>query len=271
MIPRVISGEPTLTQRSVGATLTLACAIAFSTPAHAAVPFDSANVSKLENSVSIGARSDGRKAAAQLQDLVNADKFVVTEDKSRAELTFPDGSLARIGQNTVFTFDSARTLELKKGAMLFAVPPKSAGTTIKTPALTAAITGTVGLVAENLIAVLIGEITMPDGTVVHAGEAVEYVNGGYRVFQFDPLSVRDGYLVRMGPLPEDPFAIPAGLFGSDIPRELLRLIERGEITQVDPRIRVPKPKRETADEPEKEIEEMKQPPPDPYGGQVPGF
>lgn len=236
------------------------CALLFSfavLPAQAAVPFDSASVSKIENVVSVGERESGQKAAAQLQQAINANNFVVTEDKGRAELTFPDGSLARVGQNTVFTFDSARTLELKKGAMLFYVPTKSAGTTIKTPALTAAITGTVGLVAENLIAVLIGEITLPDGTVVHENEAVEFVNGAYRVFAFDRSSVRDGYLVQMGPLPDDPFALSEELFGSDIPRELLRLIERGEITQVDPRIRIRKPTPQKAEEPEEEKRKRK--------------
>jgi len=207
--------------------------------AHAAAPFDSATVSKIENSVGVGQRDSGVKSAAQLQQQIGANSFVVTEDKSRAELTFPDGSLARVGQNTVFTFDSTRTLELQKGAMLFYVPPKSGGaTTIKTPSLTAAITGTIGLVAENLIAVLVGEITLPDGRVVHEGEAVEYVDGQLRIFKFDPDSVKDGYLVQMGPLPESPFGLPKDFQGDKIAKEILRLIERGEITQVDPRVKV---------------------------------
>lgn len=253
MIRRVKFGKFSSPQRGLGLAFVFAWAWAIApSPASAAVPFDSASVSKLENVVSVGDRASGQKASAQLQQIVGATNFVVTEDKARAELTFPDGSLARVGQNTIFTFDSSRTLELKQGAMLFYVPPKSEGTTIKTPALTAAITGTVGLVAENLIAVLIGEITLPDGTVVKTGEAVEYVNGSYRVFTFDPATVQNGYLVQMGPLPEDPFALPADFLGSNTTRELLRLIERGEITQVDPRIKVPKPREEKAEEPEEE-------------------
>lgn len=223
----------------------LAVLFGLATVAPAAIPFDSATVSKIENSVEVGDRTSGAKIAAQLQQAVEANNFVVTEDKSRAELTFPDGSLARVGQNTVFTFDSARTLELQKGAMLIYVPPKSGGaTTIKTHSLTAAITGTIVLVADNLIAVLVGQVTLPDGRVVHAGEAVEYVDGELRIFEFDPTAIPGGYLVQMGELPESPYALPADFLGSDIPQEILRLIERGEITQVDPRVRVPKPKKD---------------------------
>jgi hypothetical protein len=110
-----------------------------------------------------------------------------------------------VGQDTVFSFDAdSRTLSLEKGTMLFYVPPGSGGGTIKTPSLTAAITGTVAKVSKNLIAVLSGSIHTPWGTV-HSGEAIDALAGNIRIFAFDPSQAMAGHLVAFGgALPELP-------------------------------------------------------------------
>jgi hypothetical protein len=169
------------------------------------LPFDSATVTRVENQVSIGSHSGGNERPAAIHDVVKADTYLFTQDKSRAELEFPDRSIVRVGQNTVFSFDAAsRTLSLEKGALLFYVPPGSGGGNIKTPSLTAAITGTVGKVSRDLIAVLSGEIKTPWGTV-HAGEAIAYLNGNIRIFKYDQSQALAGYLIAWGgPLPELP-------------------------------------------------------------------
>ena len=168
-------------------------------------PFTSATVTRLENHVSLGTHGGGSERPAALHDVVQAQTYLLTQDQSRAELEFQDHSIVRVGQNTVFSFDAAsRTLSLEKGAMLFYVPPGSGGGTIKTPSLTAAITGTVAKVSENMIAVLSGEIRTKWGTV-HAGEAIEWVNGKALIFRFDPSQAMAGYLIAWGgPLPELP-------------------------------------------------------------------
>jgi hypothetical protein len=168
-------------------------------------PFTSATVTRLENEVTLGSHGGGAERPAALHDVVQAQTYLYTQDKSRAELEFPDHSIVRVGQNTVFSFDAAsRTLSLEKGAMLFYVPPGSGGGNIKTPSLTAAITGTVGKVSRNLIAVLSGEIKTPWG-VVHAGEAIASINGNIRIFKYDQSQAMAGYLVAWGgPLPELP-------------------------------------------------------------------
>ncbi len=168
-------------------------------------PFSSATVTRVENHVTLGNHAGGNERPAMLHDVVQAQTYLFTQDESRAELEFPDRSIVRVGQNTVFSFDAAsRTLSLEKGAMLFYVPPGSGGGNIKTPSLTAAITGTVAKVSVNMIAVLSGSIKTPWG-VVHAGEAIQNVNGQVRIFAYDQSQAMAGQLIAWGgPLPELP-------------------------------------------------------------------
>src|SRR4051794_31878358 len=63
--------------------------------------------------------------------------------ESRTELKFTDETLARLGANTIFSFnEGTRNLELTDGAMLLRVPKNAGGAKINTAAVTAAITGT---------------------------------------------------------------------------------------------------------------------------------
>src|SRR5205085_6994598 len=76
-------------------------------------------------------------------DTVRGDTAVRTGVESRAELTFGDLTIARLGANTIFSFNEAsRTVDLNNGAILLRVPKGSGGTKIQTAAVTAAITGT---------------------------------------------------------------------------------------------------------------------------------
>ncbi len=80
---------------------------------------------------------------AAVSDEVRDNTAVRTGVESRAELTFTDQTLARLGANTVFSFTGGtRSLELTGGAMLLRVPKNSGGAQINTAAVTAAITGT---------------------------------------------------------------------------------------------------------------------------------
>src|SRR4051812_17096653 len=80
---------------------------------------------------------------ATLSDTVRGDTAVRTGAESRAELTFGDTTIARLGANTIFSFnEGSRTVDLKNGAILLRVPKGSGGAKIQTAAVTAAITGT---------------------------------------------------------------------------------------------------------------------------------
>lgn len=175
--------------------------------AHAATPYRQATVTRTQNQVSYGEvkgeRSDLRPAA--VDDVVRASNFLQTETDSRAELKYEDGSLVRIGQNTIFSFEAiTRTLSLNKGSMMFYVPKGSGGANVKTPSLTAAITGTIGKVARNYIAILEGSIVLkPSGKVVSAGQFARVeADGSITVDFYDPTKELDGKLVNFnGPLP----------------------------------------------------------------------
>lgn len=166
----------------------------------AAVPFNSATITKVENRVSYG---EGRGAQsntrpANVSDVVKANNFLLSQAESRAELQYPDGSLVRIGQNTVFSFDAAsRTLTLDEGSLLFHIPKGQGGGTIKTPSLTAAITGTAGKVSKHIIAIAEGVIKLvPSGREVHAGEFARRNNdGSITIAAFDREHFLEGKLI----------------------------------------------------------------------------
>ncbi len=171
------------------------------------MPFTQATVTRVQNSVSYGNvkgnQASRRKAA--LSDVIRANNFLLTETDSRAELQYEDGSVVRIGQNTVFSFDAAtRTLSLDKGSFIFFIPKGAGGGTIKTQSITAAITGTVGKVSENMIAILEGEVTLlPSGRKVLAGSfARRNPNGSITIAPFEWGQAKEGQLMNFnGPMP----------------------------------------------------------------------
>jgi FecR protein len=83
---------------------------------------------------------------ASLNETVRQGAGVRTGSESRAELTFSDQSLTRLGANTVFSFDQgARDLNLTSGAVLICVPPESGSVRLSTPAVSAAISGGIAM------------------------------------------------------------------------------------------------------------------------------
>jgi len=165
------------------------------------MPFTQAKVTQIENKVSYGSIMGGQAKlrAAKVSDLVKSGNFVQTENESRAELQYDDGSLVRIGQHTVFSFEAdSRTLELEKGTLIFHVPKGAGGGTVKTPSLTAAITGTVAKVTPSAIMVLEGHVTLiPSGQKVPAGYCARAnADGLIEVLQFDASKAGDGKLMN---------------------------------------------------------------------------
>lgn len=219
--------------------------LAAACPLHAATPFTSAKVTRLENNVAVGKNENGRRVErpAVVADVVAEKDYLLTQPQSRAELEFADHSLVRVGQNTVFSFDAdSRTLSLQKGTMLFYIPPGSGGGQIKTPSLTAAVTGTIGLVTENLFAVLRGTLHTKFGDV-EEGYAID--SSGH-IFKFDWKSVMQGKLVNFGgPPPTFPLPPPLGPATGDqktVSSEFPALpdfhfLDIEEAAQINPRVR----------------------------------
>lgn len=169
--------------------------------ARAATPFNQATVTRVQNRVNYGEVRGARtiRRPASVADVVRANNYLLTETESRAELQYQDGSVVRIGQNTVFSFDAeTRSLELEKGSLIFYIPKGSGGGQIKTPSLTAAITGTVGKVSDHIIAIIEGEVTLiPSGRVVPANSfARRNADGSITIAPFNPNAALEGELMR---------------------------------------------------------------------------
>jgi mannose-6-phosphate isomerase-like protein (cupin superfamily)/predicted secreted protein len=107
-----------------------------------AAPFNEARVTHVVQDVQLLPDQAAARPAA-VNDEVRDKTAVRTGVESRSELTFPDATLTRLGANTIFSFqDGTRSMELGGGALLLRVPKGSGGATIRTAAVTAAITGT---------------------------------------------------------------------------------------------------------------------------------
>jgi hypothetical protein len=92
----------------------------------------------------------GAPRPASVNDTVTQQMGVRTGVESRAELTFTDLTLTRLGANTIFSFkQGARELDLTSGAVLLEVPPKAPAVKVSTSAVTAAITGGTALFATG--------------------------------------------------------------------------------------------------------------------------
>jgi len=111
-------------------------------------PLQEARLSRVGPDVVISQHA-GAPVIAQSNILLR-DATVRTGAKSRAELTFADQTVLRLGDKTEFSFDSAsRILNLASGALLTQVPPGVGGTELRVRGITATATG-VTLVAESL-------------------------------------------------------------------------------------------------------------------------
>jgi len=92
----------------------------------------------------------GAPRPAAVNDKVTQGMGVRTGVESRAELTFTDLTLTRLGANTVFSFkQGAREIDLTSGAVLLQIPPQAPAVKVSTSAVTAAITGGTALFAKG--------------------------------------------------------------------------------------------------------------------------
>lgn len=110
--------------------------------AASAAQLDKATVTKVVNKVDIVTPA-GAETPAALGEVLAGKNAVRTGSNSRAQLTFQDETLARLGSNTLFSFErGTRMLDLENGTILLQVPKDAGGATIRSAPVTAAITGT---------------------------------------------------------------------------------------------------------------------------------
>ena len=110
--------EPTHSQTSICAS-SAGVWLFLSFSALAATPRLKARVSQVIRDVKLLPAERRRRVRRRISDEVRDGTAVRTGVESRAELTFTDQTLARLGANTIFTFnEGTRDLELGGGAML---------------------------------------------------------------------------------------------------------------------------------------------------------
>jgi ferric-dicitrate binding protein FerR (iron transport regulator) len=80
---------------------------------------------------------------ASLNDNVTDGTAIHTGAGSRAELTFPDLTITRVGANSIFSFEQGgRSVDVESGAILLCVPKNSGDARVHGDVLTVGITGT---------------------------------------------------------------------------------------------------------------------------------
>src|SRR5436305_1076378 len=118
-------------------------------PFVSAAQLDQAQVSQVIQDVRL-LEAHGAPRPAVVNAKVTQGMGVRTGVESRAELTFTDLTLTRLGANTIFSFkQGARELDLTSGAVLLEVPPKAPAVKVSTSAVTAAVTGGTALFATG--------------------------------------------------------------------------------------------------------------------------
>ena len=150
-----------------------------------AAPGKEARLTEVIHDVNLlAARSAARPAA--VNDTVREGTTVRTGSDSRAEMTFADETLTRLGANTVFSFGSGpRAYDLGSGAVLLSAPQGAGTVRINTPAVTAAVTGFTAILerhahSPNKFILLHGTGTLTfkrfpaDSCRLHSGQMVVY-------------------------------------------------------------------------------------------------
>ncbi|MGB9474527.1 MAG: FecR family protein [Candidatus Udaeobacter sp.] len=123
------------------AGLIFLCSLVGTAPFVAADQLQKARVSQVVQDVRLMEAHGGPRPAA-VNDTVTQQMGVRTGVESRAELTFTDLTITRLGANTIFSFkQGAREVDLTSGAVLLQIPPKAPAVKVSTSAVTAAVTG----------------------------------------------------------------------------------------------------------------------------------
>lgn len=124
-------------------------------------PLTRAEVYKVVNRVELIPQHQPPRPARTTDVLAPLDSLA-TRTQSRADLLFNEGSLARIGGNSLFRFEpGTRNFQLDSGTTIVMFPPGSLGGTITTPNATVEANGSIVWVKQDAVtqATFIGALT----------------------------------------------------------------------------------------------------------------
>jgi len=125
-------------------------AFAFLSPAAISADLSQAVLRQKVNVVTVAPSINASAQPVSQGAVVRDENVVRTGTESRAELEFGDLTLARLGANSIFTFDAeARAMNCMQGAALFSKPTNSGRVEVRAGAITAAITGSTGFISNQ--------------------------------------------------------------------------------------------------------------------------
>lgn len=117
---------------------------------HAEGPLDKSTIDQVINQVDVVDAATLSETPAVKGEIFNAPDLIKTGRKSRAQLRADDGTLTRVGSNTVFSFDEqSRTINLQQGNILFNSPKGQGGGKIVTASASATVLGTTLVVSAT--------------------------------------------------------------------------------------------------------------------------
>ena len=108
-----------------------------------AIDLKQSKFTQVVNNVEIISAANKALHPAAVNDIFSMPDVLRTGPDSRAELEATDGTITRVGANTIFSFEPAsRTIKLEQGSLLFHSPHGKGGGTIQTGSATASVIGT---------------------------------------------------------------------------------------------------------------------------------
>jgi hypothetical protein len=116
------------------------CLLPLNSPA---IDLKQSKFTQVVNDVEIISAADKSLHAAAINDTFKMPDVLRTGPASRTELVAADGTITRVGANTIFSYDTQnRTIDLQQGSLLFHSPHGKGGGTIRTGSATASVIGT---------------------------------------------------------------------------------------------------------------------------------
>lgn len=168
------------TLKSTLLAASISLAMAHSGSAAEIEPLKKSTLVEVINEVKILQGKDLTPVPAEEAMLFSAPDFLETGRRSRARLEADDGTITRVGSNTLFSFDQAsRSINLDRGSLLFHSPEGRGGGRVVTASATASVLGTTIMTvatADGGFKVLVlegtAQVDFPDGTrrILTAGQ-----------------------------------------------------------------------------------------------------
>jgi hypothetical protein len=151
---------------------------------------DHAKITEVVNDVTVLDPRSRTSAPAKANDLFLVPEIMKTGLESRSEMVAEDQTITRVGANTLFSFEPReRTINLRRGSILFQSPTGMGGGAIRTASATASVLGTTIIVVATpdggfklLVLEGTGEVRMRNGIhiILHGGQMVVIPPHGHK-------------------------------------------------------------------------------------------